>query len=56
MAVKIVKKKVPFSGVYDKKEAIKYFNPVDGMLKYITAATSGYGEALWLDRSSGELV
>ena len=58
MAVKIIKKKkkIPYSGVYSKEEAVSYFGTIEGKLKYISTVMSGYGKPMWLDRSSGELV
>lgn len=57
MPVKITKKKkVPYSGIYAKEEALKYFGIIEGRMKYLSKASSGTGKAMWLDRESGELV
>lgn len=57
MVVTIKKKtKVPFSGIYDKEEALAYFGIIEGKIKYLSKVFSGYGKPMWLDRESGELI
>lgn len=50
------KKRVPFSGVYSKDEALNYFKIPEGMIKHLSKVMSGYGKPMWLDVGSGELV